>query len=570
MSKDTKYTLMMVERIKTTFDNWSSRDSILEKEIYYFLHNIKGTAGSIGLMSLSELAVEYIQYVSEQGEISFTTGQWQELLQPFSDWVVKESEKSKIELETAAPFLKDSEEVKDKICLAVQSNKTEIIEPGFNEPVRDDNKVVLLIDDDMDFVGYLIDRLEAEQYHVLIATNVNKGLELFYTMRPSFIMCNHELTKDEGDSAVQLLIQVARQTVTTIVFVGEKGTEQDRIQAYEIGATDYLVKPMKIEVFLPYLKNRLQWKQDVQQMITLDELTGVFNRKYMNDTLTRSMNDFRVNGRKFTIAIIDLDYFKQVNDTYGHLVGDKVLKGLVSVLNKTVRKADEIFRFGGEEFVIIFPDTDEQSAYQIMTAARIEFSEEVFFTEAETFSVTFSAGLKQVDSKIDSKEKLMDYADRALYLSKAGGRNMVTVHNQAESIEFVRKLRVMIVDDDKLVRAILERGFKEWEPDRDVQVIVEVFKDGVEFLNSDWYNSKDQFIVLLDGMMPRMDGLEVVEQLRAHYPEKNIIVTMLSARSDERNIVQALEHGADDYLLKPFNLAEVIARMDRLTNRMLF
>lgn len=383
-------------------------------------------------------------------------------------------------------------------------------------------------------------------------------------------MCNHELTKDEGDSAVQLLIQVARQTVTTIVFVGEKGTEQDRIQAYEIGATDYLVKPMKIEVFLPYLKNRLQWKQDVQQMITLDELTGVFNRKYMNDTLTRSMNDFRVNGRKFTIAIIDLDYFKQVNDTYGHLVGDKVLKGLVSVLNKTVRKADEIFRFGGEEFVIIFPDTDEQSAYQIMTAARIEFSEEVFFTEAETFSVTFSAGLKQVDSKIDSKEKLMDYADRALYLSKAGGRNMVTVHNQAESIEFVRKLRVMIVDDDKLVRAILERGFKEWEPNRDVQVIVEVFKDGVEFLNSDWYNSKDQFIVLLDGMMPRMDGLEVVEQLRAHYPEKNIIVTMLSARSDERNIVQALEHGADDYLLKPFNLAEVIARMDRLTNRMLF
>lgn len=383
-------------------------------------------------------------------------------------------------------------------------------------------------------------------------------------------MCNHELTKDEGDSAVQLLIQVARQTVTTIVFVGEKGTEQDRIQAYEIGATDYLVKPMKIEVFLPYLKNRLQWKQDVQQMITLDELTGVFNRKYMNDTLTRSMNDFRVNGRKFTIAIIDLDYFKQVNDTYGHLVGDKVLKGLVSVLNKTVRKADEIFRFGGEEFVIIFPDTDEQSAYQIITAARIQFSEEVFFTEAETFSVTFSAGLKQVDSKIDSKEKLMDYADRALYLSKAGGRNMVTVHNQAESIEFVRKLRVMIVDDDKLVRAILERGFKEWEPNRDVQVIVEVFKDGVEFLNSDWYNSKDQFIVLLDGMMPRMDGLEVVEQLRAHYPEKNIIVTMLSARSDERNIVQALEHGADDYLLKPFNLAEVIARMDRLTNRMLF
>lgn len=574
MSTNEKYVLMLVERIKTTFENWNTRDEVLESEIYQFLHNIKGTAGSIGVESLSELANERILHVNENGDVSFTKEDWTDLLQSFVEWISVEVENKNEKIENLPIISKDNEEgiklIDSTVESSIYNDERKINKLGLTEVIRNENKNILLIEDDMKFVGSMIDRLEAEQLHVFVATDINKGLEQVYTMRPSFIMLNHDLINGENIETVNLLIQVAKQIVTTIAFVGNEDTEKNRIDAYKMGAHDYIIKPIVMNVFLPYLNNRLQGRQDVQQMITIDELTGTFNRKYMNEMLMKWINKFEVKKRWFTIAIIDLDHFKHVNDTYGHLVGDEVLKELVNVLKKNIRKDDEIFRFGGEEFIILFPETNEQNANEILTNARIQFSKEQFSANDETFYVTFSAGIMQINRHINSKEKLIEYADQALYRSKAEGRNRVTIYDRESSAELVRKLRVMIVDDDALVREILEDGFNEWKPDREVMVIVDSFEDGIEFLNSDWYVPEDEFIILLDGMMPRMDGIEVLECIRKKYPYKNVVVTMLSARADENNIVKALAHGADDYLFKPFSLTELVARIDRLTRRMIF
>src|SRR5690606_37506875 len=113
-------------------------------------------------------------------------------------------------------------------------------------------------------------------------------------------------------------------------------------------------------------------------------------------------------------------------------------------------------------------------------------------------------------------------------------------------------------------RSLIKMNF-----DQHVAVIVQSYEDGVQFLESTWYVPDEKYVILLDGMMPKLDGIEVLTKVRSDYPDHNIVITMLSARSSEKNIVQALEKGADDYMLKPFNIPEVMARLHRLAKRML-
>ncbi|HEY4552032.1 MAG TPA: response regulator [Bacillaceae bacterium] len=146
---------------------------------------------------------------------------------------------------------------------------------------------------------------------------------------------------------------------------------------------------------------------------------------------------------------------------------------------------------------------------------------------------------------------------------------MVNVFTEERSLANIQKLHFIIVDDDPLVRAVLEKSFLKIDFGKDIAVIVHSFQDGVEFLESDWYDPDDKYLLLLDGIMPKMDGIEVLLRVRTDYPDRNIVVSMLSARSGEGNIIQALEKGADDYMLKPFNVPEVMARMERMAKRML-
>lgn len=274
-------------------------------------------------------------------------------------------------------------------------------------------------------------------------------------------------------------------------------------------------------------------------------------------------------GQRFTIILMDLDHFKGVNDAYGHVMGDEVLRVFAKTVMETKREGDILCRYGGEEFALLLPNTGKEQITDFVQRIRARFSSHVFVSGDTTFNVTFTAGVTDIDNKNAHPEQLVEEADQALYWGKESGRNMTVLYTPNMNSEGKAQiLNIIIVDDDPLIRELVVSQLQQWMPNRNLLVSVKSYEDGVQFLESDWYLEQHKYMILLDGAMPTMDGVEVLTKLRNDYPERNIVVAMLTARTNQTDIIYALQHGADDYIIKPFQIPELLSRVERLVQKL--
>ena len=180
----------------------------------------------------------------------------------------------------------------------------------------------------------------------------------------------------------------------------------------------------------------------IEKMSVTDELMQIYNRRYFQTSLDEEIQRAKRYKRPLSIVLIDIDYFKKVNDVYGHQIGDEVLIGLASILKKNVRKTDIIARYGGEEIVVILPEIDKSGAYITAEKIRNVIEKHSFeMTGCKTFSITASFGvasLEMISDSIDDKSKqIIKLADDALYKAKKEGRNKVVLFslNRSGKIE---------------------------------------------------------------------------------------------------------------------------------------
>jgi diguanylate cyclase (GGDEF)-like protein len=155
-----------------------------------------------------------------------------------------------------------------------------------------------------------------------------------------------------------------------------------------------------------------------------DSLTGLYNHARTKEQLELEIQKAKRRGSEVIFAMIDVDYFKKVNDTYGHPIGDRVLKNLARLLVQSLRKSDIVGRYGGEEFAIILPDTSLEKGQQVMERLRQSFSELYHHAEGQEFNCTFSCGIAAYPEH-DNSYNLNIEADAALYKAKHQGRNRV-------------------------------------------------------------------------------------------------------------------------------------------------
>jgi diguanylate cyclase (GGDEF)-like protein len=354
------------------------------------------------------------------------------------------------------------------------------------------------------------------------------------------------------------------------MIISGEHSKQIQMHAYSLGVMDYVTKPVDIELFTALIKNRFELKREWQESIIVDELTGAFNRKFFNQTMKQLYSDYRRTDRTFTLALMDLDYFKRVNDTYGHLLGDEVLQTFARVVKQSIRAEDTFCRYGGEEFALFMPNTAADSAVLVIERIQQKFADNRFLAKREHFNVTFSCGITEVNERHQDADKIIEEADQALYASKHAGRNQTTVYNDRLLVGRAHSvLNVIIIDDDALIRRIVTSNFTSWEPAGVSELKIKSYSKGPDFLQSDWYSPDEKFIILLDGIMPEMDGLEILERVRSSYSDANVLVVMLTGRNDQRDIIHALQMGADDYVIKPFHLPELLTRIERLAQRFL-
>ncbi|OAB77409.1 diguanylate cyclase [Paenibacillus crassostreae] len=371
-----------------------------------------------------------------------------------------------------------------------------------------------------------------------------------------------------GLELLKLIVEKSKQEHSPIIVMSSEDTKENQLSAYRSGAMDYIAKPIDQELIIALIENRFQIKQQWEQLTIIDELTGVYNRKHFNRMMKHLIADFHRSGRVFTIVIIDIDYFKKVNDTYGHLVGDEVLRRCADTIVNNMRHEDTLCRYGGEEFALLLPNTDKNQALEVLERIHHAISSYIFSFKDQQLQVTFTAGVTNIHSDNAHSEKLFEEADQALYVGKQSGRNQTVLFStEVISKHNEQRLNIIVVDDDRLIRKIIMSEFTKWQPNRNIVVSIKEYDNGTDFLQSDWYSEQEKYIILLDGIMPETDGVEVLKRIRYEYPESNIVVAMLTGRSNQTDIIHALQLGADDYIVKPFQMSELVSRVERLVQK---
>jgi diguanylate cyclase (GGDEF)-like protein len=170
-------------------------------------------------------------------------------------------------------------------------------------------------------------------------------------------------------------------------------------------------------------------RMQLQEQAIRDPLTGAYNRRYFSEALDQEAARSARENTPFSVLILDVDHFKQFNDTYGHKCGDIVLQSLAKFLNENTRQGDIVCRYGGEEFVILMTDATPEDAYKRAELFRKQFEEMLIEYEGKKLSCTFSAGIASYPAHDQANEILLTFADQALYRSKASGRNQTTLHS---------------------------------------------------------------------------------------------------------------------------------------------
>jgi diguanylate cyclase (GGDEF)-like protein len=168
----------------------------------------------------------------------------------------------------------------------------------------------------------------------------------------------------------------------------------------------------------------------METMATTDGLTGLLNHRTFQERLSEMMSRSERHGLKCALILTDVDHFKKVNDTYGHPVGDQVLKRVAKVLEQGVRKIDMVARYGGEEFAIVMEGADAEGALQLAERIRVDVANQQFQSDKGAFSVTLSLGIAGTPLDGTEKHVLIERADQALYHGKHNGRNRSTTYQK--------------------------------------------------------------------------------------------------------------------------------------------
>jgi diguanylate cyclase (GGDEF)-like protein len=299
---------------------------------------------------------------------------------------------------------------------------------------------ILLAEDDLISRRLFEKLLAKEGFDVTTVANGREALDLFRKRFFPIVLTDWQMPEMEGTELCRAIRDENPDRYVFIVMLTSKGSKDDIIKGLGAGADDYLTKPahhaelvarIKTGIRILELERSLKAAVDeIHLMSITDPLTGVYNRGYINERLPQEIRRSIRYGRNLSVIMCDIDHFKTVNDTYGHLAGDSVLKGFAHCLTITIRQqVDWAGRYGGEEFLLVLPETDQAGAMAL--AERLRETVEACESRIDDCVITITASfgvtgfLPQQVQRAVRAEALLQQADTLLYEAKAAGRNRV-------------------------------------------------------------------------------------------------------------------------------------------------
>lgn len=298
---------------------------------------------------------------------------------------------------------------------------------------------IFIIDDNDDQVERVRVAVEPGGHIVEHESDGDKALERARSEEVDLFIVNLSLEDSDPLRLCSSIRSMEETRLTPILAVVRQGDTRKLVRALEIGVNDYLTRPVDRNELTARVKTQLRRKSYVDQlrssfqasleMAVTDQLTGLYNRRYLASHMSAMFDRARWSGRPLSVMILDIDHFKQVNDNYGHDVGDRVIQQFAGRISNAVRGIDLACRYGGEEFLIAMPDTEMSFATVVAERLRQEIASDKFVSEeiGKELEITVSIGLASTENgpEEDSPQKLIKRADDALYVAKTGGRNRV-------------------------------------------------------------------------------------------------------------------------------------------------
>jgi len=295
------------------------------------------------------------------------------------------------------------------------------LEARFAAPYR-----VLIVDDDIDLARHFKLVLSAAGMEVAVLSQPESVIEAVSAFCPELVLMDMHMPGYSGPELATVIRHYDEWIGLPIVYLSAETDRDKQLQAMGRGADEFITKPISDTHLVTAVRARAARSRQLSDLMSKDSLTGLLKHARIKETIAVELARAQRSGKPLAVSMLDIDHFKSVNDTYGHPVGDRVIKALAHLLKQRLRKADGIGRYGGEEFVAILPECEQDTAQRILDDIRVRFAALRFQHEGQEFAVTLSAGIACTTTlPAANGDELLIAADGALYGAKHGGRNQV-------------------------------------------------------------------------------------------------------------------------------------------------
>lgn len=444
---------------------------------------------------------------------------------------------------------------------------------------------IAVIDDDPSIQQLLARALQDAGYVVQCADSGLASIELAVAWQPHVILLDMQLPDHDGVTVCSILKARPDTRGVPVIFVTAAADTDELLRAFSAGGSDYITKPftprevvarVQVHARLRVTEEELRCKNQRLEEVTAelarlsreDALTQLLNRRSWDEAMAREHERYQRHGQAYCVVMLDVDRFKAYNDARGHQAGDHTLRRVAEALRSAARTTDRVGRYGGEEFVVLAPETTLEAGLKLAERVRKAVWALGIPHPSSPIAgrVTVSLGVAEVAG--DSPDDVLKRADDAMYVAKRAGRNMAFAgrSDAPGASRFVvdgaadlpapataAGVKVLVVDDESSNRALYraclsQAGYDVCEAENGAAALVAAKTDPPD-------------VIVMDVMMPQQDGLECTRRLRGAPESHDIPIIMLSALTGNEDILAGLEAGADEYVTKPVRPSELVLRV---------
>jgi len=307
-----------------------------------------------------------------------------------------------------------------------------------DQRIDDSPLTILVIEDHPDQRELLAIVLQREGYRVVTAANGLEALEKLEAENIQIALSDIMMPKMDGFELIKRIRTNPALKSIYVILITARIQEGDRVRGLDLGADDYITKPFSFSELLARVRvgsRVVHYQQHLEYQTLVDSLTGLYNRRAFEKKIHEEFERSKRYHNPLSLLILDIDNFKTINDTYGHHGGDAALVKMSETFREKTRQSDFCSRYGGEEFVLVLPETDQENALQVASKIQDAIRSSAFGTTARPFALTVSIGVSSTSTRFysDWREMLND-ADQALYLAKNTGKDRIETWDPEKKI----------------------------------------------------------------------------------------------------------------------------------------